>query len=55
VLVPGVVRHLAGWGLILLLVAVFPANVHMALHPDQIAGLTLRRCCCGCACRSSSC
>ena len=23
------------WGLIALLVAVFPANVHMALHPDQ--------------------
>jgi uncharacterized membrane protein len=41
VLVPGVVRHLAGWGLILLLVAVFPANVHMALHPDQIAGLNV--------------
>ncbi|WP_028567278.1 DoxX family protein [Salisaeta longa] len=26
-------RPLAGWGLILLLIAVFPANVHMALHP----------------------
>jgi uncharacterized membrane protein len=25
----------AGWGLVALLVAVFPANVHMALHPDQ--------------------
>jgi uncharacterized membrane protein len=24
----------AGWGLIVLLVAVFPANVHMAMHPD---------------------
>lgn len=24
----------AGWGLIALLVAVFPANVHMALHPE---------------------
>lgn len=24
----------AAWGTILLLVAVFPANVHMALHPD---------------------
>jgi len=32
VLVPGL-RPYAGWGLILLLVAVFPANVHMALHP----------------------
>ena len=25
---------LAGWGLIALLVAVFPANVHMAMHPE---------------------
>jgi uncharacterized membrane protein len=25
----------AAWGLIALLVAVFPANVHMALHPEQ--------------------
>ena len=24
----------AAWGLIALLVAIFPANVHMALHPD---------------------
>ena len=34
VLVPGL-RGYAGWGLILLLVAVFPANVHMALHPTD--------------------
>src|SRR4051812_38684493 len=27
-------QALAGWGLIALLIAVFPANVHMALHPD---------------------
>lgn len=33
VLVPSV-RIYAGWGLILLLLAVFPANIHMALHPD---------------------
>jgi uncharacterized membrane protein len=25
---------LAGWGLIALLVAVFPANLHMAMHPE---------------------
>lgn len=25
----------AAWGLIALLVAIFPANVHMALHPEQ--------------------
>lgn len=28
-------RRLGGWGLIALLVAVFPANLHMALHPAQ--------------------
>jgi uncharacterized membrane protein len=33
VLVPSI-RGLAGWGLILLLLAVFPANLHMALHPE---------------------
>lgn len=25
---------LAAWGLIALLIAVFPANIHMALHPE---------------------
>ena len=37
-------RVYAGWGLILLLLAVFPANVHMALHPadfGRIPGWTL--------------
>ncbi len=34
VLLPAV-RALAGWGLIALLFAVAPANVHMALHPEQ--------------------
>ena len=38
VLVPGV-RVYAGWGLILLLLAVFPANVHMALHPADFEGI----------------
>jgi len=33
VLLPSV-RPAAGWGLILLLVAVFPANLHMALNAD---------------------
>lgn len=28
------VRKLAAYGLIALLVAVFPANIHMALHPE---------------------
>ena len=29
--------RLAGWGLVALLVAVFPANLHMALHPRRYA------------------
>jgi uncharacterized membrane protein len=33
-------RMFAAWGLIALLIAVFPANINMALHPDlEIAGL----------------
>ena len=28
------VRALAGWGVVVLLLAVFPANVHMALSPE---------------------
>ncbi|HUA03775.1 MAG TPA: DoxX family membrane protein [Solirubrobacteraceae bacterium] len=28
-------RRLAGWWLITTLIAVFPANVHMALNPDE--------------------
>ena len=27
-------KRLAAWGLIALLIAVFPANIHMAVHPD---------------------
>lgn len=27
-------RSLAGWGLILLLLAIFPANIHMAMNPE---------------------
>jgi len=37
VLIPRL-RRPAGWGLIALLVAVFPANLHNALHPDQTSG-----------------
>ena len=40
-------RALAGWGLIALLMAIFPANVHMALSPelfpDMSAGLLYAR------------
>lgn len=32
-------RRAAGWGLIALLIAVFPANIFMAIHPERIAGL----------------
>lgn len=28
-------RRLAGYGLLALLAAVYPANIHMALHPEQ--------------------
>lgn len=38
VLIPPL-RRLAGLGLIALLIAVFPANVHMALSHDRIDGL----------------
>jgi uncharacterized membrane protein len=34
VLIPRL-RRLAGFGLLALLVAVYPANIHMALHPEQ--------------------
>ncbi len=34
-------RRVAGWGLIALLIAVFPANVYMAIYPESIEGLTL--------------
>ena len=36
-------RVLAGTWLIALLAAVFPANVHMALNPDQVKGLDTKR------------
>lgn len=39
VLVPGL-RAPAAWGLILLLIAIFPANVHIALHNVPVFGNT---------------
>jgi uncharacterized membrane protein len=36
-------RRFARWWLLGLLAAVFPANVHMALHPEQVPGLDLKR------------
>ena len=32
-------RQAAGWGLIALLIAVFPANIYMAIHPEKFADL----------------
>jgi uncharacterized membrane protein len=34
-LIPRATRRPAGWWLIATLIAVFPANVHMALHPEE--------------------
>ncbi len=32
---PRATRSLAGWGLVALLIAVFPANLHMAINPES--------------------
>jgi uncharacterized membrane protein len=36
-------RRLGRWWLLALLVAVFPANFHMAVNPEQIRGLDMRK------------
>jgi uncharacterized membrane protein len=36
-------RRLGRWWLLALLIAVFPANLHMAVHPEQVRGLDLRK------------
>jgi uncharacterized membrane protein len=36
-------RRLGRWWLLALLVAVFPANIHMAVNPEQIKGLDMRK------------
>jgi uncharacterized membrane protein len=36
-------RRLGRWWLSALLIAVFPANVHMAISPEQIRGLDMRK------------
>lgn len=38
-----VTRRLGRWWLLALLISVFPANVHMAVNPEQIRGLDLRK------------
>lgn len=40
VLVPAA-RAFAGWGLVALLVAVFPVNLNLALHPMSLPGLVV--------------
>ncbi len=39
VLIPAT-RRWAGYGLLALLVAVYPANIHMALHPEQFPDMS---------------
>ena len=36
-------RRFARWWLLGLLIAVFPANIHMAINPEQVKGLDLNR------------
>src|SRR4051812_34380654 len=36
-------RRVARWWLLALLFAVFPANIHMAVNPEQVKGLDLKR------------
>jgi uncharacterized membrane protein len=36
-------QRLGRWWLLALLASVFPANVHMAVNPEQIRGLDLRK------------
>lgn len=42
-MIPAQSRQLARWWLIGVLVAVFPANVHMAISPEPVKGLDLDR------------
>jgi uncharacterized membrane protein len=36
-------RRFGRWWLLALLLAVFPANIHMAVNPEQIKGLDMRK------------
>jgi len=40
---PPATRRLGRWWLLALLLAIFPANIHMAVSPEQIEGLDLNR------------
>lgn len=41
--VPAATRRIARWWLLGLLVAIFPANLHMAVNPEQVKGLDIER------------
>lgn len=36
-------RRFTRWWLVAVLAAVFPANMHMALHPEEVRGLSIPR------------
>ncbi|HEY5977604.1 MAG TPA: hypothetical protein VIT85_07080 [Solirubrobacterales bacterium] len=40
---PGRSRRFGRWWLLALLLAVFPANIHMAVNPEQVRGLDLEK------------
>ena len=40
VLIPGL-RKIAGWGLVALLIAVYPANIYMAITPEAFPDLSI--------------
>jgi uncharacterized membrane protein len=42
-IVPSRTRRVARWWLLGLLLSVFPANLHMAINPEQVPGLDLER------------
>ena len=42
-ILPRGTRRFARWWLLALLAAVFPANVHMAVNPEQVKGLDLNK------------
>ena len=41
---PDGTRRAARWWLLATLVAVYPANIHMALHPEQFPKIPAARC-----------
>lgn len=39
-ILPSKTRKLAGWGLIAVLIAVFPANIYLAMHPELFPNIS---------------